>query len=238
MLRQHAARTMNGRPRRRRQPTPTQAVPVSRLHNSHGVQHVRGFGGREKSTRSVNRGRPKIHRNSAREECRRMGVCRWLVTTGFVIGFMLATAPAAHTDPFYAAPTSPYPDDELIVTSYDRLDPGEFVVDGSPGIWFLSPTGLNCGIWYQGSFGCAGDIPGAPPGTTHIGWFNGNLVVRDDGGVAFQFPAGQAQQTLPPRSYVTYNGTTCVAMADTSTYCNRGPYRFFVTPTGTWLSPD
>jgi hypothetical protein len=97
--------------------------------------------------------------------------------------------------------------------------------------------GLNCGIWDRGSFGCSGDIHGAPPGTTHIGWMNGNVVTRYDWLLTFQFPPGRAERELAPRSYIQYNGTTCATMADASTYCSRGPYKFFVTATQTWLSP-
>jgi hypothetical protein len=167
----------------------------------------------------------------------RIGVCRGLVTA-FITVLALAGAPPGRADPSSDEPSAgPYPDMALILTSYDRLEADEFVVAGSPGVWFLSPTGLNCGIWDRGSFGCSGDIRGAPPGTRNIGWFNGNVVVRYDWIVPFQFPAGQAQRTLPPRSYMTYNGTTCAVMADGSTYCKRGPYAFYETPTGTWLSP-
>ncbi|WP_231740348.1 MULTISPECIES: hypothetical protein [unclassified Mycobacterium] len=160
-----------------------------------------------------------------------------MATTVFAIGLALVTAPTGHPEP-PAPPTDPYPDGDLIVRSYDSLEPDEFFAAGAaPGVWFLTPSGLNCGIWDRGGFGCAGDIPGAPGGARHIGWFNGNIVVRYDPVVPIQWPPGQAQRTLPPRSYVSWNGTMCVTMADSSTYCERGPFRFFITQTHTWLSP-
>jgi hypothetical protein len=169
---------------------------------------------------------------------RRNVVYRWMVAA-LTIG--LTGSPAmANADPLADPTNSPYPDEVLILNSYDRLEPSTFFTASSEGVWFLSPLGLHCGIWDRGSFGCTGDIRGAPPGTTRIGWVTGNIVTRYnmyDPLLDLQFAGGRAEQTLPPRSYVTYNGTTCATMADTSTYCTRGPFKFFVTPTHTWLSP-
>jgi hypothetical protein len=192
-------------------------------------------------------------------------VFRWLAALACVIGVAVCTAPTGYAQPDEpspdplaadaqpAAPAAPaipadpgsslstsYPDGDLILRSYDRRDPAEFFTASNEGVWFSTPLGLNCGIWDRGSFGCTGDIRGAPPGTTRIGWVNGNIVTRYDSHdplLRFQFPPGRAEQTLPPRSYVEYNGTTCATMADTSTYCKRGPFRFLVTPTHTVLSP-
>lgn len=136
--------------------------------------------------------------------------------------------------------SSPFPDASLIVGSYDRRQPADFFTASNEGVWFSTPLGLNCGIWDRGSFGCTGDIRGAPRGATHIGWVNSNNVTRYDANdplLPLQFPPGQAEQTLPPRNYLEYNGTRCATMADGSTYCARGPFQFFVTPTKTLLSP-
>lgn len=163
-----------------------------------------------------------------------------LLSPMLAIGFLAGTPSTANADTLSDPPPSPYPDHALILTSYDRRDPSEFFTASGAGVWFLSPLGLNCGIWDRGSFGCAGDIPGAPQGTSHIGWVNGNIVTRYDRFdplLRFQFPSARAERALPPRSYVSYNGTTCTTMADTSIYCARRPFRFFITPTRTWLSP-
>ncbi|AKP57204.1 Uncharacterised protein [Mycobacteroides abscessus subsp. bolletii] len=143
----------------------------------------------------------------------------------------LGGAATAHTDPPPAdATVNPYPD----IRYYDQLDAGSFVQPG--GVWFTASTGQNCGIWGLGSFGCAGDIPGAPPGVSHIGWIDGDRAVHYDWSVAVRFPAAQGQQPLPPRSKVTHEGTTCAATPDGRTYCERGPLRFVIEPTKTWLS--
>lgn len=170
---------------------------------------------------------------------RRMRVCRrW--ATSILIGLAVSSPPAAVADPPADAAAGRYPDEALILGAYDHLEPSEFFTASASGVWFLSPLGLNCGIWDRGSFGCTGDIRGAPPGTHRIGWITGSIVTRYDTHdplLSMQFPSGQAERGLPPRSYLTYNGTTCATMADSSTYCSRGPFKFFVTPTHTLLSP-
>lgn len=153
-------------------------------------------------------------------------------------GDLVGVKPPADTLP--PPPATPYPDVGLIVRSYERRQPGEFFTASNEGVWFSTPLGLNCGIWDRGSFGCTGDIRGAPPGTTHIGWVNGNIVTRYDSYdplLPMQFPPGRAERMLPPRSFVEYNGTRCTTMADSSTFCARGSFQFLVTPTTTILSP-
>lgn len=144
----------------------------------------------------------------------------------------LATAGPALAEPEESVPQAePWPN----IRYYDRLDPNAFVLPG--GIWFRAPTGQSCGIWGLGNFGCAGPIPGAPAGTTHIGWIDGDRAVHYDWSMAVRFPPTQAQQPLPPRSSITHQGTTCAVTPDNFTYCERGPLRFLIEPTRTWLSP-
>lgn len=164
---------------------------------------------------------------------------RQLVGTIFVIGLALVIAPTGYATPSPETPPppSPYPDEKLILRSYAVHEADEFFTASANGVWFTTPSGLNCGIWDRGSFGCQGVISGAPD-DSYIGWVTGNIVVRHDWLLGLQFPPGaQAERPMPPRSYVNYLGTMCAVMADTSTYCSRGPFKFFVTPTQTWLSP-
>ncbi len=146
-----------------------------------------------------------------------------------ILGSGQVTVAHAEPAPPAVAP-DPYPD----IRYYDQLDVGNFVVPG--GVFFIAPTGQNCGIWGRGSFGCSGDIAGAPSGTNHIGWIDGDRAVHYDWSVAVRFPASQAEQPLPPRSKITHEGTTCAATPDGHTYCERGPLRFVIEPTRTWLS--
>ena len=162
---------------------------------------------------------------------------RWVWTTACVGGLMVGTSVGVRAEPNGGSPTSPYPAIYFILNYYDKVKYDDYFTSSAGGVWFSTPLGLNCGIWDRGSFGCSGDIRGAPPGTTNIGWVNGNIVTRYDWLLGVQFPPGRAERDLPPRNYIQYNGTTCATMADTSTYCSRGPYRFMVTPTQTWLSP-
>ncbi|QLL08711.1 hypothetical protein [Mycobacterium vicinigordonae] len=151
---------------------------------------------------------------------------------------VMGGAPAALAEPsIYNPEPTPYPDHGLIMRSYEEHAAEEFFTASAAGVWFTSPAGLNCGIWDRGSFGCAGNLGGRDPGDNRVGWVNGNIVVRHDPLLGLQFPPGQAERTLPPHSYVSYSGTMCAITGDMSTYCVRGPYQFFVTPNGTWLSP-
>jgi hypothetical protein len=159
--------------------------------------------------------------------------CRWAVMIGSAIALVLGTAIPGRADPAGESAGSPFPDMAYITAWYTQRDPDEFLTP--TGVWFSTPSGLTCGIWAWGSFGCIGDIPGAPPGDDHIAWFNGNRAVHHGWTAAIQFPAGQAERTLPPRSYVTYNSTTCAITPDSNTYCGHGEFKFLITPQGTWI---
>jgi hypothetical protein len=160
---------------------------------------------------------------------------RWLAATASAIGLVFSPAALGRADPPGGPPADPFPDMSHVSAWYDEIEPDHFFIPDHPGVWFLTPGGLNCGIWDKGSFGCAGDIPGAPPGTDHIAWFNGNRSVHYGWTAGIQFPAGQADQTLPPRSYVTYNSTTCAIKPDGSAYCGHGEFKFLMTQVGTWF---
>jgi hypothetical protein len=168
---------------------------------------------------------------------RRIAVGPWFAAAMTAIGLVLASTPPVHADPIdIPIAPNPYPKDSIVLTTYTRLAPADYFIPGLYGVYFLSPGGLNCGIWLRGSFGCAGPLPGAPPGADHIGWFNGDTNVHNDWAIAVGFPRAQAQQVLPPRSYLNWNETTCATTADNSTYCYRGMFRFLITPNGTYLN--
>lgn len=158
----------------------------------------------------------------------------WLAGIASATILMFSTVVPGYAEPAEDAP-DPFPELMHVLAWYDRFEPDRFFLADRPGVWFLSPTGLNCGIWDKGSFGCTGNIPGAPPGSNHIAWFNGNRSVHHGWTAAIQFPPGQAHVTLPPRSYVTYNSTTCAIRPDSSLYCGRGEFKFLMTATGTWF---
>lgn len=160
------------------------------------------------------------------------------LVTATCAGAVAITTPATvHAEPDTGSPTSPFPVTNLILHYYDEVNYTDYFTNSSGGVWFSTPLGLNCGIWDRGSFGCSGNIPGASPGTHNVGWITGQIEPRYDLALGLYFPPGRAERDLPPRSYIEYNGTRCATMVDTSTYCQRGPFRFFVTPTRTWLAP-
>lgn len=141
----------------------------------------------------------------------------------------LAVVPTAAADP----PPEPWP----TIRFYDRLDPGVLSRPGIDGVWFTAPTGQNCGIWGRGSFACRGLIPGAPPGTEAVGWVTGDRAMHYDWTVPFRMPATVAAATLPPRTSVEHQGTTCAVTAGGETYCERGPLKLLIGADGTWLTP-
>jgi len=149
-----------------------------------------------------------------------------------VLGTLLmafVSSPYAHSDP----EPEPWPN----IRFFERSDAGAHAVPGADGVWFLAPTGQNCGIWGRGSFACRGDIPGAPQGTQGVGWVAGDRAMHYDWTVPFRMPLTQAHVALPPRNFVEHQGTTCAVTHDAQTYCERGPLRFLISPAGTWLTP-
>ncbi|ODR07811.1 hypothetical protein BHQ15_10255 [Mycolicibacillus koreensis] len=134
--------------------------------------------------------------------------------------------PAAQADP------PPYPD----ISRYAKLDFEGFKLDNQPGIWFSSPTGLPCGIWDNGSFGCTGPIPGSPAGTNQVGWFPGDGLPHFDQTDQPRFAAGGPQRVLPANNYLEYHGVRCATTPDNGVYCTRNaPVSFLVTPQDSWL---
>lgn len=152
---------------------------------------------------------------------------RLIVLAGVIAGL----APVALAAPA-SADSAPYPD----ISHYAKLDFEGFKIADKPGVWFSTPTGLNCGIWDDGSFGCTGNIPGAPPGTNQIGWFSGDSSAHFDNTDQPRFNAGSPQRVLPANNYIAYNGTSCATTPDNSVYCNHSSYqRFLISPTNSWL---
>ncbi len=123
-----------------------------------------------------------------------------------LILFAAGPVATARSEPMPPEATSdPFPD----IRYYDELNANDFAQPG--GVWFIGPAGQNCGIWGRGSFGCSGVIPGAPAGTNHIGWIDGDRAVHYDWSMAVRFPAVEAGQPLPARSKIGHQGTTCAA---------------------------
>jgi hypothetical protein len=158
-----------------------------------------------------------------------------LVIAALSVVISVGTAAQGDADEPKDTAPDPFPASATITAWYTQQSPVDYFTAASPSVWFASPSGLTCGIWDLGSFGCTGEIPGAPPDDNHIAWFNGNRAVHHGWTAAIQFPAGQAERTLPPRSYVTFNSTTCAITPDSNVYCGHGAFEFLITPQGTWL---
>jgi len=160
-----------------------------------------------------------------------------------VLAAIVVMTPPART---YADPPSadqaahPYPElryfTAIDAAPYAMSDPPGASLPSQPGYWFITAEGLSCGIWFRGSFGCTGSIPGAPPGIDKIGWIAGDTRVHYDWTLAVRFPPSHGSIPIPPLSYISVEGTSCATTVDLGTYCERGPFRFLITPTHTWLN--
>jgi hypothetical protein len=181
------------------------------------------------------------HRSLLRTTRRTLGVICRLAIVGVVAPVMWGLVASAHAEPAAGdSRPNPYPElqyfTQIDAAPYALGDPPAADLPNQPGVWFVTAQGLNCGIWFRGSFGCTGDIPGAPAGTHQIGWIAGDARVHYDWTMAIRFPPSRGSMAMPPLTYITSEGTTCATTLDGSTYCERGPFRFLITPTHTWLN--
>jgi hypothetical protein len=154
-----------------------------------------------------------------------------VAATIFVGAGTPAHAEPAAGDTTPAPPLDPYPK----LQYFTKIDAAPYILPGQ-GVWFTTPLGLNCGIWWRGSFGCNGHIPGAPDGVTHIGWYTGDARVHYDWTMAARWPPSQGVLSMPPLTYIESEDTTAATTLDGSTYFERGPWRLLITPTHTWLN--
>lgn len=154
---------------------------------------------------------------------------RRFVAAAAAVCAALVSAPAATAQP----DPEPWP----TIRFFDPADVAPLTLPGVDGVWFLAPTGQNCGIWGRGSFACSGHIPGAPPGTQAVGWVTGDRAMHYDWTVPFRMPPTRAHAPLPSRTFVEHQGTTCAVTDDAQTYCERGPLKLLIGADGTWLTP-
>jgi hypothetical protein len=158
--------------------------------------------------------------------------CRGLTVVGVLASVLALPVAPARAEP---AATDPQPNPYPELRYFTEIDAGPYALPNQ-GFWFVTATGLNCGIWFRGSFGCTGDIPGAPPDTHQIGWVTGDARAHYDWTMAIRFPPSQGSVPIPPLTFIRSEGTTCATTFDTSTYCEHGPFRFLISPTHTWLN--
>ncbi|AMT69367.1 hypothetical protein [Mycobacteroides immunogenum] len=171
-----------------------------------------------------------------------------LAAGALAVGGLLGVPVSAVAEPA----KSPYPD----IGRYTKIDfEGYRLPSSDDDFWFSTPTGLNCGIWADGSFGCTGSIPGAPSGTNQIGWFTGDSQPHFDQTQQPRFinPGGLPQRVIPRNNYIAvtqatgYGDTTTCAITDSGgVYCFKsgtwkgagGAYaavQFIVSPSVTYI---
>ncbi|MDA4109122.1 hypothetical protein [Mycolicibacterium holsaticum] len=97
-----------------------------------------------------------------------------------------------------------------------------YKVVGKTGVWFTSPLGVRCAIEDDGSYGCSGDLPGAPPGSNEVAWFVGDPFPRIYHAEAPRFSAPSAHMLLTRLTAISYRGSTCAVTAESTVYCIHG----------------
>jgi hypothetical protein len=160
----------------------------------------------------------------------------WRLLAGLLAGIAVGMGAAA---PAAAVPTErPYPD----ITQFKRVvDLEKFKVTDKEGIWFSTPVGQYCGIGDDGSYGCSGDLPGAPPGENEVAWFPGDPFPRLYHTDEPRFSSGSGQSIINLRTYVEYRGSRCGVNQNSAIYCMHGddPNSQIMVTTGmTWRGPD
>jgi hypothetical protein len=156
-----------------------------------------------------------------------------------VLAGAVASGPAAQADDQTGQRAAPYPQlryfTEIDAAPYAQSDPAGVDLPQRPGYWFVTAQGLRCGIWFRGSFGCSGDIPGGN-GIAYIGWITGDARVHYDWTLSSRFPPALGTTGIPPLTFISAGGTNCGTTVDGSTYCEHGAFRMLITSTHTWLN--
>jgi hypothetical protein len=155
--------------------------------------------------------------------------------TGFLAGAAIGLGAAAPASAVPAKP--PYPD----TAQYQRVVGLEkFKVIDHDGLWFTTPEGLYCGIGDDGSYGCSGNLPGAPPGENEVGWFPGDPFPRLYHTDKPRFASGTRQMVLVGQTYVEYRGSRCAVTKESGVYCIHGEpnSQIMVTSYMTWRGSD
>ena len=155
---------------------------------------------------------------------------------GIAIIVTIATAFAGTANAMPAQ--SPYPD-----SSGYRSVSSTWIyrVVNEDGVWFTSPVGMRCGIGDDGSYGCSGNLPGAPAGQNEVAWFVGDPFPRLYHTEEPRFSSPAAQTILPERTYIEHRGSRCATTRDSGIYCIHGDdpnSQLMVTTLMTWRGAD
>lgn len=139
----------------------------------------------------------------------------------------------------FAAPTAgPYPN----LDGYKTVPNVEnYKVVSETGVWFTSSLGVRCAIEDDGSYGCSGELPGAPPGSNEVAWFFGDPFPRIYHAAAPRFSSAGAQMILARHTSISYRGSRCAVTLENTVYCIHGDdpnSQIMVTTTGTLRGRD
>lgn len=140
-------------------------------------------------------------------------------TKRLLAGLLAYTATTATVAAPQAAAQTPYPDTTQYVNAGSLQ---KFKVVDKDGVWFTTPIGLRCGIGADGSYGCSGPLPGAPPDKNEIGWFPEDPFPRLYHTDEPKFDSGIKQNVLRVRTVLVYRGSECAITDDIGVYCING----------------
>lgn len=146
----------------------------------------------------------------------------------------LLGAPAAVADPAPAPP--PIPD----VFAYMPLNPADYTVNGGKWFAFAGPAGVVCILdSLKGTYGCAGPLPGAPPGVNLVSAGPVGLPAFSTTETPAYADAGPVRP-LPPNTRLTFRQVACGAdeMGVIACLNSRDQVGFVVGPTATVIGDN
>ena len=143
---------------------------------------------------------------------------REYIARNLLAGLLAGALTGIGSAPASATPAQPsYPD----ISQYQRIANLEnFRLTDQPGRWFVTPVALHCAIEDDGSYGCSGDLRGAPAGENEVGWFAGDPSPRLYHTDEPRFGSGRA--ILTAKKYIEYRGTRCAVTDEGAAYCIHG----------------
>lgn len=159
-----------------------------------------------------------------------MVLSRTLIGVGGAVAAALIGVPGVAA----AQPTTPPPPPAPNVNAFDPVKPSEFAVMDGQWYAFSTPQGATCVLQRSGSYGCSGNLPGAPGGANLVsGAMGGVPGFATAAGDVFATIGGEAAKPLPANTRLSYQTVSC-GTDGTMTACidSRNQAGFVISPSG------
>lgn len=128
----------------------------------------------------------------------------------------------------WVTPASSFAEASAVV-DFEQLvgedDVGRFGIVDERGVWFTTPLGIECTMQDDGSYGCAGPLPGVADPTRAVSWDPGDVAARLNSAADARFASGRRQALLTRDRYLQYRGSRCAVTVDSGLYCRNGDNR-------------